>query len=159
MVKFTSLFEQFLRLLQLVGIPLMGSLFLIGLLLLLTSGKNPKRKRAGFVMTIFFFFGTLAVAYVPALVYTYQNETPLYVAEHKTVNDMVGGSTTIGNSLFKAIWYLAVPVCATIAYIGLVIRFETAKNPQRARIALGLIMFSPLVLGVAYFVPSLLSHL
>lgn len=159
MNKFSLLLEQFVRLLQLVGIPLFGTMFVLGIVILLTSGKNPWRRRLGYIMTITCFFGVLGIAYAPAIVYMYENEVPIYLAKYKTVNTMVDGSTTVGNLLFKGLWYATVPICATIFYVGGIIRLQAAKNPQRTRLGWGLMMFSPIVLGVAYVVPSLLSLL
>ncbi|MED0677062.1 hypothetical protein ABEV55_08465 [Aneurinibacillus thermoaerophilus] len=157
--SFGVLFEQAIRLLQLIGIPAMAGLFIIGLLLLLTAGKNPLRKRIGFIFTLGFGFGTLAVAYVPAIAYTVSGEAPQRATGHETLEGMVNSSSFIGESLFTAIQYTMIPLTFTTFYMGVIIRLLAAKNPQRRRIGIGFMMFSPIVLGMSYVVPRLITYL
>lgn len=151
--------QQLVRLLQLVGLPVFAVLFIIGLLLLLTAGKNPIRKRRGYIFTIVFGIGSLLVAYLPVITHTFGNATPESVAQSEDITEMVDSASMIGTNLFQGIWYVSIPVVFTMFYMGMLIRTVAGKNPQRKRLGLGMMIFSPVVLGVAFVIPHLTKML
>jgi hypothetical protein len=156
----STVMEQAIRLLQLVGIPVMGLLFLIGLLVLLTSGKNPRRKRAGFIMSLAFGIGILVVSYVPLLGYEYlSSDRPLEATGNETIESMVDSSTGIGDYLFKGLRYTAIPITFSIFYLGMLIMLLAAKSPQRKRLGLGMMILSPIVMSTVFALPYLLPRL
>ncbi|KIV58573.1 hypothetical protein AM501_05310 [Aneurinibacillus migulanus] len=156
---FGSVFEQGIRLLQMVGVPVMAGLFIIGLMFLLTAGKNPFRKRIGYLMSIGFGIGVLAIAYLPAIIYTINGEASGKASEHESLEAVVSSSSFIGESFFTAIQYVMLPLAFSTFYMGVIIRLVAAKNPQRRRIGIGLMLFSPLVLGISHVIPITLTHL
>ncbi len=151
--------EQFIRLLQLVGIPLFASLVVIGLLLLLTSGKNPRRKRAGYIMSIGFTIGVFTVAYVPLLTYHYGGDAPRTATGDETIHSLVDSSAELGSYIFNGLIYASIPLTFTMFYIGLIIMLTAAKSPQKKRLGLGVMIMSPLVQSVVFLFPKLLSLL
>ncbi|GAA0854161.1 hypothetical protein ABER99_20590 [Paenibacillus glucanolyticus] len=153
------LFEQLIRLLQIVGLPIFSVLLIVGFLLLLTSGKNPRRKKMGYVFTIVFGIGALLIAYAPLVAHSLGGMEFSQDQQNETVESMVDGAGTIGPSLYKGVWYISVPVVFTMFYFGLLVRLSAAKNPQRKRLGLGMMIFSPLVLLAAYLIPSLTNML
>lgn len=150
--------EQAIRLIQLVGIPIAGALFIIGLLILLTAGKNPRRKRIGYTFTIGFGILMLLVAYIPSLSMVYMGDH-LKEAHGETIQSMVNSGSGIGNTIFKGIQYATIPTVFFTFHLGVVIRLFAAKSPQRARLGVGLMIFSPFVTLVAYAIPHLITKL
>lgn len=151
--------QQIIRFIQIVGIPLFGFLLLIGLIILLTSGKNPHRKRKGFVMTIVSGIGVLAISYVPVLSYYWGQKRSENVTGNETIESMVDSSRSIGSFLFESIQKGSIPILFTVFYIGLIILLTAAKSPQKKRLGIGTMIFSPIVLGVVFIMPQLLSLL
>lgn len=156
---FYVLIQQMVRLLQLVGLPVFAVLFIIGLLFLLTAGKNPIRKRRGYIFAIVFGIGALLIAYLPVITHMFGNSTPAAVDKNDDIVEMVGSAAILGPNLFKGVWYISIPVVFTMFYMGMLIRSVAGKNPQRKRLGLGMMIFSPLVLGAAYVVPILTKML
>lgn len=156
--KIGELIEQAVRLLQIVGIPLMAFLCIIGFLILLTAGKNPLRKRLGYKFVIVFGIGILLIAYAPLLRYSYAPATPTE-GNTDSVEEMVNSTINFGAYIFKGLWYASIPVVVTMFYTGMNVRFVVSKNPQTKRLGLGLMLFSPLVLAIAFVLPSLLGKL
>lgn len=154
-----TVMEQLIRLLQLVGIPAMGVLFIVGALILLTSGKNPRRKRAGYIMTVVFGIGILIVAYVPLLAYEYGGDAPRTVTGNESIESMVDSSAGLGGIFFKALKYISVPLTFTMFYLGILVILLAAKSPQRKRLGIGISILSPLVLAVVFLIPLLLPQL
>lgn len=150
--------EQAIRFLQIIGIPLMAFLCVIGFLILLTSGKNPLRKRLGYKFVIVFGIGILIIAYAPLLRYSYAPDTPVQ-GNTDSVEGLVDSTMGFGSYIFKGLWYASIPVVVTMFYAGMNVRLVAGKNPQTKRLGLGLMMFSPLVLGIAFVLPSLLGKL
>ncbi|WP_158299634.1 hypothetical protein [Paenibacillus antri] len=157
--KVSILFEQVIRLLQLVGIPVMGVLFIVGFIILLTSGKNPRRKRAGYIMTIVFGIGILLVSYVPLLAYKYGGEAPKEATGDETIYSMVDSSAGLGSMFFTGLKYAAIPLTFTMFYIGIMIVLLAAKSPQRKRLGIGISLLSPITLAIVFLIPVLLPRL
>lgn len=155
----TTVFGQAIRLIQLVGIPLMGFLLVLGLIILLTSGKNPRRKRAGMIMTIGFSIGVFVISYVPLLAYRYGGDRPREATGNETVNNMVDSSAGFGSSLFTGLKYGSIPLVFTMFYVGMIIILTASKSPQKKRLGLGIMLLSPLVLTVVFILPKLLPML
>ncbi len=153
------LLEQLIRLFQLVGLPIFSVLMIVGFLLLLTSGKNPRRKKMGYVFIIAFGVLTLLIAYAPLLGHSIFGVKPLEANGDETVENMVDAAGEIGPMLFKGVWYVSIPVVFTMFYFGLLVRLSAAKNPQRRRLGLGMMIFCPVVLLAAYVTPSLMNML
>lgn len=153
------LIQQLVRLLQLVGLPVFTVLFIIGLLFLLTAGKNPIRKRRGYIFAIIFGVGALLIAYLPVITHMFGNSTPTVVDKNDDIVGMVDSAAILGPNLFKGVWYVSVPVVFTMFYMGMLMRSVAGKNPQRKRLGLGMMIFSPIVLGLAYAVPILTKML
>lgn len=155
----TEAVYQLVRLVQIVGIPIFGCLFGIGFILLLTAGKNPIRKRRGLLFVIFFGIGTFLVAYVPAIVHTFAGDAPGQSSSAKTVEEIVDSTTPLGSIIFNALKYIAIPVTATMFYIGIFVRLLAGKDPARKRLGIGLAMFSPLTMAIVLAIPLLLPKL
>lgn len=153
-------FHQVVRLVQVIGIPVMVLLFLLGFVLILTSGKNPIRKRRGYIFIIVFGIGAFAVAYLPAIIHNYTVDQPLQLtAKHKTVKDYVDSATPLGTILFNALFYIAIPITGFMFYAGVIIRFMAPKNPTRRRKGIGLALFAPLTMFFIYIVPKILIYI
>ncbi|WP_145949559.1 hypothetical protein [Paenibacillus sp. Y412MC10] len=150
-----TLFEQLIRLLQLVGLPLFSVLLVVGFLLLLTAGKNPRRKKMGYVFVLFFGIGALLIAYAPLIANAIGGSEPAPAQGDETITSMVDSAGGVGPKLFKAVWYVSIPVVFTMFYYGLLVRLSAAKNPMRKRLGLGMMIFSPIALLAAYVVPAL----
>lgn len=151
--------NQLVRLAQIVGIPVMASLCILGFLFLLTAGKNPIRKRRGLLFVIFFGIGTFLIAYIPALVQFYAGNSPSETSTGQSVEELVDSTLPLGSVLFNALKYIAIPVTGTMFYIGIFIRLMAGKNPGRKRLGMGLTMFSPLTMGIVLIIPLLLPKL
>ncbi|MFS0558564.1 hypothetical protein [Brevibacillus sp. 179-C9.3 HS] len=152
--------EIAIRFLQMVGIPVLAVLTLIGLLTLLTAGKNPRRKRTGYIITIVFGICMLMVAYAPLLSYQMELTTKTLNVQNPNVHqrvDSTGG--LIGSNLFKGLQYASIPITVTTFYLGFGIRLNAAGNPQRKRLGIGLLLFSPLTLVVVFLMPTLILRL
>jgi len=144
-------FHQVVRLVQVIGIPVMVLLFLLGFVLILTSGKNPIRKRRGYIFIIIFGIGAFAVAYLPAIIHNYTVDQPLQLTDkHKTVKDYVDSATPIGTILFNT---------GFMFYAGVIVRFMAPKNPSRRRKGIGLVLFAPLTMFFVYIVPKILVYI
>lgn len=156
--ELSKVVEQGIRLLQIIGIPLMTVLCIIGFLILLTSGKNPLRKRLGYRFVIVFGIGALLIGYIPLFRYRYYPDTPVQ-GNVDSVEGMVNSTMNFGSYLFNGLWYASIPIVVTMFYIGMNVRLVAGKNPQTKRLGLGLMMFAPLVLGIAFMLPSLIGHL
>ncbi|WP_433709118.1 hypothetical protein [Paenibacillus illinoisensis] len=150
---------QVVRLAQIVGIPVFAFLFGLGFLFLLTAGKNPIRKRRGLLFVITFGLGTFLIAYVPAIVHTFAGETPSQALSGRSVEQLVDSTAPIGTIIFNGLKWIAIPVTGTMFYIGIFVRLMAAKNPGRKRVGIGLVMFSPLTLGIVLLIPKLLPSL
>ncbi|MNW62689.1 hypothetical protein D3C74_408350 [compost metagenome] len=72
---------------------------------------------------------------------------------------MVNGAGSIGPQLFKGVWFVSIPIVFTMFYFGLLVRLSAAKNPQKKRLGLGMMLFSPIVLLAAYIMPKLVQML
>lgn len=155
-----TLFEIGIRFLQMIGIPVMAVICLLGFLLILTAGKNPRRKRAGYILTIVFGLCMLLVAYMPLLSYQMEQTTKMTNAQnpdiHKRV-DSTGG--LIGRNLFLAMQYIAIPITFTTFYTGFGVRLNAAGNPQRKRLGIGLMIFSPITCALIFVMPYLVVRL
>lgn len=156
---FQTVLEQAIRLLQLVGLPIMGVLLVVGLMTLLTSGKNPRRKRVGYTFTIGFSILTLLVAYLPAFIFFHSGDTPREATGNETIEGMVNSTAGIGEKLFTAVQYIASPLTFFVFVLGILIVLCAAKNPQRIRLGYGMMLFSPIVLGMSFVIPYLISIL
>ncbi|MFC5450658.1 hypothetical protein ACFPOG_20610 [Paenibacillus aestuarii] len=152
-----TVMEQLIRLLQLIGIPVMGVLFIIGFLVLLTSGKNPRRKRAGYIMTVAFGIGILIISYIPLLAYEYGGMRE--ATGNETIDSMVNSSAGLGAVFFKGLKYAAVPLTFTMFYVGVLVALVAAKSPQRKRLGMGICILSPIALLIVFVIPLLLPHL
>ncbi|MDN4106174.1 hypothetical protein [Paenibacillus polymyxa] len=152
------LVEQLVRLLQLVGLPIFTVLIIVGFLLLLTSGKNPRRKKTGYVFVVLFGSGALLIAYTPLIAHSFMGLGPQSAHVGDSVENMVNGAGSIGPQLFTGVWYISIPIVFTMFYYGLLVRLSAAKNPQKKRLGIGMMLFSPIVLLAAYVVPKL-SHM
>lgn len=150
--------EQAIRLLQVLGLPIFSVMVIVGLLLLLTAGKNPRRKKLGYVFVIVFGISALLVAYAPLIALSV-SEADVSSTGNESIEEMVDGSRTIGSSLFKGVWYLSIPVVFTMFYFGLLVRLSAAKNPMKKRLGLGMMLFSPVVLLITYVLPHLTKML
>ncbi|WP_408895243.1 hypothetical protein [Paenibacillus taichungensis] len=150
---------QVIRLAQIVGIPVFACLFGLGFILLLTAGKNPIRKRRGLLFVIAFGFGTFLIAYVPAIVHTFVGDAPNQTSTGQSVKQLVDSTMPFGSIIFNGLKWIAIPVTGTMFYIGIFVRLMAAKNPGRKRMGVGLVMFSPLTLGVVLLIPKLLPSL
>lgn len=154
-----TVLEQIVRFLQLIGIPIMGVLFIAGMLILLTSGKNPRRRRAGYIMTIAFGIGILLVAYVPLLAYEFGGDEPWEATGDESIESMVDSSSGLGAVLFKGIKYGAIPLTFSMFYLGMLVVLLAAKSPQRKRLGIGIMILCPIVLTVVFVLPLLLPQL
>ncbi|MBP1932027.1 hypothetical protein [Ammoniphilus resinae] len=154
-----TVIEQAIRLIQLVGLPVMGVLLIIGLMILLTSGKNPRRKRVGYTFTIGFTILILLVAFIPAFFFFYYGDGPKAATGNESIEGMVNDTAGIGGILFKAVQYIASPLTFFVFVLGILIVLCAGKNPQRIRLGYGMMLFSPIVLGVAFAIPYLISIL
>jgi hypothetical protein len=155
--------NQVVRLAQVVGIPVMGFLFALGFIFLLTAGKNPIRKRRGVVFLIVFGLGTFIVAYVPALMHTFAGDAPTEaqttMGSGKTVSELVNATQPFGTKIFTALKYVAFPITGTMFYVGVFVKLLAGKSPQRKRLGLGLAIFSPITMGLVLVIPLLLGKL
>lgn len=150
---------QVVRLVQLVGIPVFSCLVGLGVILLLTAGKNPIRKRRGLLFVIFFGIGTFLIAYIPSIIHSFAGEAPSQSASGQTVEELVDSTVPVGSIIFNALKYIAIPVTWTMFYIGIFVRLLAAKDPARKRLGIGLVMFSPLTMVVVLVLPLLLPKL
>ncbi|QNR65109.1 hypothetical protein IAQ67_14390 [Paenibacillus peoriae] len=153
------LVEQLVRLLQLVGLPIFTVLIIVGFLLLLTSGKNPRRKKMGYVFVVIFGSGALLIAYAPLIAHSFVGVESQSAHSGDSVENMVNGAGSIGPQLFKGVWFVSIPIVFTMFYFGLLVRLSAAKNPQKKRLGLGMMLFSPIVLLAAYIMPKLVQML
>jgi hypothetical protein len=154
-----TVLEQAVRLLQLVGLPIIGVLLVIGFMILLTSGKNPRRKRIGYAFSIGFFILLLLDAYLPVFIFHYTGDTPHSATGRETIYGMVSSTGGIGDMLFTALKHISIPLTFMVFYIGILVALCAAKNPQRKRLGVGLMMFSPVVLGLTWLVPYIVTKL
>ncbi|MDQ0255592.1 hypothetical protein J2S74_002974 [Evansella vedderi] len=154
-----TLAEQAVRLAQLIFLPVMGIMCLTGLLLLLTAGKSPRRKRAGYVFSLGGTIGAFMVAYIPLLAFEFFGTEPTAATGDETIYSIVDSYGGFGQGAFTAIQYVAIPLVGTIFYIGVFVQLLAAKSPQRKRVGLGLMIFAPIVLGAVYIIPQLLELL
>lgn len=152
-------FYQVIRLAQVVCIPVFACLFAVGFIFLLTAGKNPMRKRRGMIFVIAFGIGTFLIAYVPAIVHSFAGEAPSQTSNGSSVEQIVDSAAPVGSIIFNALKYIAIPITATMFYVGIFVRLMAGKNPGRKRLGLGLTMFSPLTMVVVLIIPMLLPKL
>jgi hypothetical protein len=154
-----TVLTQAVRFLQLVGIPLVAVHGVIGMLILLTSGKNPRRKRMGYVISIGSFIVTFLICYVPALVYYYGGDTPHQVTGKETIQGTVNSSAIIGENSYHMLQRISGITTFCVFVFGFFVVACAGKNPVRKRLGLGFMMFSPIVLALSYLLPSIIQKL
>lgn len=154
-----EVFNQFVRLLQIVGLPLFGGLFVIGLLVLLTAGKNPFRRRLGFVFSLGFGIGVLLVASVPLLTEYYSPDSPHEPTGEETVQGMVDSTTVVGGWVYETLERASLFIVIIMFYVGIQLWLKAARRPQQKRLGIGIVLFSPFILLIVHVLPKLIASL
>jgi len=154
-----NLIHQLIRLGQQLGIPVFIAVSLVGLLLMLTAGKNPIRKKLGLLLMIFFVLAAFAIAYTPSISNTITAGKSPTKAEYGSIKEAVDATQPVGATLFKALFYAAIPITGIMFYVGLIIRFVAGKIPARKRMGIGLMMFSPTAMIAIIVIPKLLKYM
>ncbi|MGE8081499.1 hypothetical protein [Peribacillus loiseleuriae] len=141
----TDAFGQIIRFMQIITVPALGIITLVGFLFYFTSFKNPIRKRKAFLFSFFGLIGFFAFIYGPLLIIYYRFEQPALSVGNETFASVVDIAVPWGGIVFYIIKIIAEPLLFFLFYFGIAIWLMAAKNPPRKRIGIGLVFGCPVM--------------
>ena len=142
-INFNEPLMTFVKVIQMIMVPLFGIMTLIGIFLFLYSFKNPIKRRSAFLFCIFspigFLFFLHGVLFLDFYVFT----TPDTNEANEGLEAMVGWVERTGAPVYTIFSYLLKPLLVALLIIGIGMLHASGKTPGLKRLGTGVVLGVP----------------
>lgn len=133
----------FIRVIQMIMVPLFGIMTLIGIFLFLYSFKNPIKRRSAFLFCVFSPIGFIFFLHGVLLLDFYVYASPDTNVAGEGLGAMIGWVQRIGTPVYTVFDYLMKPLLITLFIIGLGLWHASGKTPALERLGVGVVLGVP----------------
>ncbi|MEK4487926.1 hypothetical protein MHH81_20680 [Psychrobacillus sp. FSL H8-0484] len=145
----------FIKVIQMIMVPLFGIMTLIGIFLFIFSFKNPMKRRAAFLFTVISPIAFLGFLHGILFVVRFVVTAPVANEEGQGVEVMVSWVERLGAPIYHVFEIILQPVLAILFCIGLGVSYLAAKNPGRKRLGTGILIGVPFLWGIVLLGPTI----
>ncbi|WP_338657147.1 hypothetical protein V6B14_23215 (plasmid) [Sporosarcina psychrophila] len=142
-LNFNEPLFMFIRVIQMILVPLFGIMALIGLFLFLYSFKNPIKRRSAFLFCVFSPIGFVLFLHGAPLLDYYVYSSPNTNDGGQGLEVMVGWVEKFGAPVYTIFDYLMKPLLVSLLIIGLGFLHASGKTPGLKRLGTGVLVGVP----------------
>lgn len=142
-IDFSEPIFMFVRVLQMIMVPLFGIMTLIGIFLFIYSFKNPIKRRSAFLFCVFSPIGFILFLHGVPLLDTYIFSSPDTNEAGEGLEVMVGWVERFGAPVYSVFESIMKPLLITVLFVGVGLWHSSAKTPGLQRLGVGVVIGVP----------------
>lgn len=154
-IDFNEPLFTFLKIIQMIMVPLFGIMTLIGVFLFLYSFKNPFKRRAAFLFCIFSPIGFILFLHGIPLLDHYVYSAPNANEAGEGLEVMVGWVEKYGTPVYVVFERLLQPLLVLLFIIGVGLLHSAGKTPGLKRLGMGVVAGVPFLWVLIEYGPNI----
>ena len=136
-------FLGFIKIIQMITVPLFGIMTLIGVFLFIFSFKNPMKRRTAFLFTVISQLAFLGFLHGILFLVQFVGTEPISEEAGEGMEVALGFVDRISGPVYHTFTVIIQPVLGILFCIGMGISYLAAKNPGRKRLGTGILVGVP----------------